>query len=88
MIDPSTEQSTTAVLDKISGAVLDRGTSAAGSDAAPGGIVEQLLVESKRARDTETAVMNMQLVTWRDGRAADEAFVAGTGDALKAWRQP
>jgi hypothetical protein len=32
--------------------------------------------------------MNMQLVTWRDGRAANEAFAAGTGDALRTWRQP
>ena len=43
---------------------------------------------SKRARDTDAAAMNMQLVTWRDGRAANEAFVAGTGDALRTWRQP
>jgi len=27
-------------------------------------------------------------VMWRDGRAANEAFVAGTGDALRTWRQP
>jgi hypothetical protein len=32
--------------------------------------------------------MNMQLVTWRDAAAANEAFVAGTGDALRTWRQP
>ncbi len=32
--------------------------------------------------------MNMQLTTWRDGRAANEAFVSGTGDALRTWRQP
>ena len=29
------------------------------------GVVEQLLIDSKRARDTEAATMNMQLVTWR-----------------------
>ena len=88
VIDPSTEQSATAVLDKISGAVLIGARQRQARTQLLAGIVEQLLVESKRARDTETAVMNMQLVTWRDGRAADEAFVAGTGDALKAWRQP
>ena len=49
---------------------------------------EQLLSRSKRQRDTEAATINMQLVTWRDGRAANEAFVAGTGDALRTWRQP
>jgi hypothetical protein len=47
-----------------------------------------LLVESKRARDSDAAALNMQLVTWRDRRAADEAFRAGTGDALRTWRQP
>ena len=51
-------------------------------------IVEQLVVESKRARDTDAAAMNLQLATWRDGRAANAAFVAGTGDALRTWRQP
>ena len=52
------------------------------------GIVEQLLVDSKRERDTEASVMNMQLATWRDGGAAGHAFVAGSGDALRTWRQP
>jgi hypothetical protein len=32
--------------------------------------------------------MNMQLVRWRDAQAANEAFVAGSGDALRTWRQP
>jgi hypothetical protein len=50
--------------------------------------LEQLLARSKRQRDTEAATINMQLVTWRDGRTANEAFVAGTGDALGSWRQP
>jgi len=27
-------------------------------------------------------------VTWRDARAANDAFAAGTGDALRTWRQP
>ena len=82
VIDPSTEQSATAVLDKISGAVLIGARQRQARAQLLAGVVEQLLVESKRARDTEAAAMNMQLVTWRDGRAANEAFVAGTGDAL------
>ena len=52
VIDPSLEQSATAVLDKISGAVL-------------------LGARQRQARS--------QLLT---------AFVAGTGDALRTWRQP
>jgi hypothetical protein len=47
-----------------------------------------LLARGKQLRDTEAATINMQLVTWRDGRAANEAFAAGTGDALRTWRQP
>ena len=50
--------------------------------------LEQLLARGKRLRDTEAAQINMQLVTWRDARAANHAFVAGTGDALRTWRQP
>jgi hypothetical protein len=51
-------------------------------------IVEQLLVDTKRARDTDATAVNMQLTTWRDSRAANNAFAAGTGGALQAWRQP
>ena len=43
-----------------------------------GGVVEQLLVDTKRARDTEAAAMNMQLVTWRDRAAAKP----------RSWRAP
>ena len=50
--------------------------------------LEQLLARGKRLRDTEATQINMQLVTWRDARAANHAFVAGTGDALRTWRQP
>jgi trehalose/maltose hydrolase-like predicted phosphorylase len=41
-----------------------------------------------RLLDADVAAMNMQLVNWRDGRAANEAFVAGSADALRTWRQP
>ena len=78
----------TAILDKIAGGELlarrqDMATNQLLSHA-----LEQLLARGKRQRDTEAATMNMQLVTWRDGRAANDAFVAGTGDALRTWRQP
>jgi hypothetical protein len=88
VIDPSQEQSTTAVLEKLSGAALIGTRQRQARAELLVGIVEQLLVDSKRARDTEAAAMNMQLATWRDGRAANDAFVAGTGDALRTWRQP
>jgi hypothetical protein len=88
VIDPSSEQSTTAVLDKISGAVLIGARQRQARIQLLVGMVEQLLTESKRARDTDTAALAMQMTTWRDGRAAGRAFVAGSGDALRTWRQP
>jgi hypothetical protein len=77
----------TAVLDKIAaGELLGRRQDMA-SNQLLSHAVEQLLARSKRMRDTEAATLNMQLVTWRDGQAANDAFVAGTGDALRTWRQ-
>ena len=82
------EQSATAVLDKISGAALIAARQRQARVQLLAGVVEQLLIDTKRARDADAAAMNMQLVNWRDGRAANEAFVAGSGDALRTWRQP
>ncbi len=88
VIEPSTEQSTTAVLDKISGASIIGAKQRQARVQLLTGMLEQLLIDSKRTRDTDAAALDMQLVTWRDGRAAAEAFRAGTGDALRTWRQP
>lgn len=88
VIDPSNEQSLTAVADKISGAVLIGVRQRQARVQLLSGLVEQLLVDGKRARDSEAATLNMQLVAWRDRNAANSAFVRGTGDALREWRQP
>ena len=78
----------TAVLDKIAaGELLGRRQDML-SNQLLSHALEQLLARAKRQRDTEAATMNMQLTTWRDGKAANEAFVAGTGHALNTWRQP
>lgn len=78
----------TAVLDKISaGELLARRQDMAANQLLSHAL-EQLLARTKRERDTEAATINMQLTTWRDGAAANDAFVAGTGDALRTWRQP
>ena len=66
------------MLDKISGAVLIGARQRQARTQLLSGIVEQLLVESKRARDTEASDMNMQLVAWRDRQAVNAAFVAGS----------
>ena len=88
VIDPSVAQSSTAVLDKIGGAVLIGARQRQARLQLLNGAVEQLLVDSKRARDAEAALVNMQVVTWRDAHHVNHAFGAGTGDALRTWRQP
>ena len=55
------------------------------------GIVEQLLVDSKRARDTETAALNMQLNRMRAGDWSEGGgtnMLAGSSQDLRTWRQP
>src|SRR5262249_39763797 len=65
----------TAVLDKISaGELLGRRQDMATNQLLSHAL-EQLLARSKRARDTEAVTINMQLTTWRDGHAANGAFV-------------
>lgn len=88
VIDISSTQSTAAVLDKISGAVLIGARQRQARIQLLVGMVEQLLADNKRARDTDVAALAMQIASWRDRRAAAEAFVAGSGDALRTWRQP
>ena len=78
----------TTILDKIAaGELLGRRQDMA-SNQLLSHALEQLLSRNKRQRDTEAATLNMQLTMWREGRAANRAFVAGTGDALRTWRQP
>lgn len=88
VIDSSEEQSTSAVLDKIAGAVLVGTRQRQARSQFIAGIVEQLVLETKRGRDTDATALNMQLTTWRDGDAVNRAMAVGTGDALETWRQP
>lgn len=88
VIDGSDEQSSTAVLEKMSGATLIAARQRQARIQLLSALVEQLLLDNKRARDADATAMNMQLVSWRDGQRANEAFVAGSGDALRTWRQP
>lgn len=87
-LDPSPDQSATAVLDKISGAALIRAQQQQARMQFLAAIVEQLLVDNKRDRDTEAAAMNMQLERLRWGSAANRSLVAGSADVLRTWRQP
>jgi hypothetical protein len=90
VIDPSEDQSATAVLDKISGATLLETRQKQARLQHLTAIVEQLIVDNKRARDTETAVLNMQLHRLLSGTGGEEGggFLTGAADDLRTWRQP
>ena len=88
VIDPSDEQSMTAVLDKVSGAVLIETRQKQARLQLLAAVAEQLIVENKRSRDAEAAAMNMQLGRLRDGRAANTSLLSGAGADLRGWRQP
>ena len=78
----------TAVIDQIAaGELIGRRQDTATNQLLTHAL-EQLLVRSKRFRDTEATAINMQLSTWRQAEAANRAFAAGVGDALRTWRQP
>jgi hypothetical protein len=78
----------TAILDKIAaGELLGRRQDTATNQLLSHAL-EQLLIRGKRLRDSEVASMNMRLGDLRDGPATDAAFIAGTADALRMWRQP
>lgn len=78
----------TAILDKIAaGEVLARRQDTAINQLLSYA-VQQMLAKGKGVRDTEATAVNMQIGTWRDAAGANEAFVAGTGDSLRSWRQP
>lgn len=85
--DGSLEQSATAVLDKISGATLIGARQRQARSELLIGMVEQLVVDTKRERDTHAAALNMQMSQWVNAVTAAGAF-SGTGDALRTWRQP
>ena len=78
----------TAVLDKVAaGEVVGRRQDMATNQLLSHAL-EQLLIRSKRERDTEAATMNMRLSGMRDGRAAGANLVEGAADDLRTWRQP
>jgi hypothetical protein len=88
VLDASSAHSTTAVLDTLSAASLIRARQQQARLQLLAGVIEQLLVENKRTRDTEAAAMNMQLARLREGRAANTSLVAGVANDLRIWRQP
>jgi hypothetical protein len=88
VIDNDQEQSTTAVLDKMSAASLIRARQQETRMELLTALTEQLLVDSKRDRDTEVAAMNMQLGRLNRGRSVAASLLAGSADDFRSWRQP
>ena len=86
--DGSLEQSTTAVLDKISGATLIGAHQRQTRNQLLIGLVEQLVAETKRERDTHTAAVNMQLAQWKYVELLRSASGAPSAASLSTWRQP
>ncbi|MGD9902796.1 MAG: hypothetical protein AB7U83_04945 [Vicinamibacterales bacterium] len=78
----------TAILDKVAAGELVGRRQDMAANQLLSHALEQLLARGKRQRDTEALTMNMQLTTWRDGRAVNDAMAAGAGQALSTWRQP
>jgi hypothetical protein len=50
--------------------------------------LEQLLVENKRKRETEAALMNARIHQWQHGIAYGAGLTQHTAQRLDAWRQP
>lgn len=91
VLDPSDAQSATAVLDKISAAVLLETQQKQARLQYLTAIVEQLVIDNKRARDTEAAALNMQLRRLRSqawGEEGGRGMLTGASHDLRTWRQP
>ena len=90
VIDPSEEQSATAILDKISGAALVEARQKQARLQYLSAIVEQMVVDNKRARDTETGLLNMQLRRLLSTDSGEEGagMLSGASNDLRTWRQP
>jgi hypothetical protein len=86
--DPSPDQSATAIVEKLSGAALVEARQKQARLQLLTAIVEQLLVDNKRSRDTEAAVLNMRLQQLRAFGDEGGGFVTGASEDLRTWRQP
>jgi uncharacterized protein DUF4141 len=78
----------TAVLDKIAAGELLARRQDVATNQLLSHALEQLLVRSKRLRDTEAATMNMRLGGMLGGRDAGATIIRGAADDLRRWRQP
>jgi hypothetical protein len=88
VLNPSADQSATAVLDKVSAAALIESRQKQQRVRLLAAMAEQLLVDAKRARDTEAATLNMQRTQLLETDAEGGSLLTGSADDLRTWRQP
>lgn len=86
--DASAGQSATAVLDKITAASAIEARQKQERTQMLTVLAEQLLVDTKRARDTEAATLNMQRNRLLRADSEDSSLISGAADDLRTWRQP
>lgn len=77
-----------AILDKISGAEVISADQRMIANELKSHQLEQAILDAKAQRDADADTMNLRLADIQDGRAAGAAMISGTGDAIRAWRQP
>lgn len=78
----------TAILDKIAAGEVTARRQDTATNQLLSHVLEQRIVEQKRERDTEAAMMNMRLERLLDDGAYNRTLYSGTSDALNNWRQP
>jgi hypothetical protein len=88
VLHPSPRHSATAVLDTISAGVLIETRQQQSRLQFLIALVEQLLVDNKRARDTEAGAMNMHLRRLMADPGEGGGLLSGAAHDLRAWRQP
>jgi hypothetical protein len=77
-----------ALLDKLTGAAVLGLRLQERSGQLSAHALEQLLVENKRKRETEAALMNARIHQWQHGAAYAAALTQHTAQRLDGWRQP
>ena len=77
-----------ALLDKINGAAVLALRLNETASQLQLHILEQLLVQNKRARDADAEMMDAHLFQWQYGAAYGRDLFSGTAAALDSWRQP
>jgi hypothetical protein len=88
VINPAADQSAAAVLDKLSASAVVEARQKQQRVQMLAALAEQMLVDAKRARDTEAGALNMQRSRMLAADGEDGGLLTGAADDLRTWRQP